>query len=310
MAFLLRHHPEAGGLTLDEAGWTDLPALVAALQKLARDPELVPADIVTLVESDRKGRYAVEGERIRAVDGHTFGDAPAQPDAATEAEPQARAEQEQEAPAARRTEGAKPRPTGAAPPDVLYLGTTQAARERLLAGEPIGGKGQRVLLVASEARAWKLARRQRGEKPCILYVDARRAHRGGVEFRLVNGVDYQVEQVPRRYVLNARADFRFQLSAGTVLWRGAPDAPEIALIRVGRDAGESWELPKGKLQRGEKPLEAALRETREELGLGDAALHPGSRSARSTTRSTSPAAARVSRRSSTSSLAPGIPPPR
>jgi RNA:NAD 2'-phosphotransferase (TPT1/KptA family) len=312
MAFLLRHHPEVGGLTLDDAGWTELPALVAAMQKLVGDPALAAADIVTLVEADRKGRYAIEGERIRALNGHTFGGGPPGVPGAGDARAQAPADEHEAArestlepahepasasppaadpsandPAAARpassnapasesalppaTKGLanKPREPDAAPPDVLYVGTSAKVRDQVLGGAGLGGKGRHALLVASEARAWKLARRLRGQKPCVLYVDARRAHKGGVTFQPAGHEDFEVEFLPRRFILNARSDFRFQLSAGTVLWRGAIEAPEVALIRVGRETGESWELPKGKLQRGEAPLQAALRETREELNLGE-----------------------------------------
>jgi 8-oxo-dGTP diphosphatase len=57
-------------------------------------------------------------------------------------------------------------------------------------------------------------------------------------------------------------------AAGTVLWRASPYAPdgvEIALIH--RPRYDDWSLPKGKLKRGEEPVAAALRETREETGL-------------------------------------------
>ncbi|WP_245670656.1 NUDIX hydrolase [Nocardia flavorosea] len=57
-------------------------------------------------------------------------------------------------------------------------------------------------------------------------------------------------------------------AAGTVLWRHAPDSGgrmEIAVIR--RPKYDDWSLPKGKLDPGETPVLAAVRETEEETGL-------------------------------------------
>ncbi|WP_459547293.1 NUDIX hydrolase [Nocardia sp. X0981] len=57
-------------------------------------------------------------------------------------------------------------------------------------------------------------------------------------------------------------------AAGTVLWRHAPGSAgglEIAVIR--RPKYQDWSLPKGKLDPGETPVLAAVRETEEETGL-------------------------------------------
>jgi 8-oxo-dGTP diphosphatase len=56
------------------------------------------------------------------------------------------------------------------------------------------------------------------------------------------------------------------LAAGVVLWRTAPAGVEIALVH--RPRYDDWSLPKGKLKRGEGFAAAAVRETREETGLG------------------------------------------
>ncbi|MEW6547083.1 MAG: NUDIX domain-containing protein [Bacillota bacterium] len=58
---------------------------------------------------------------------------------------------------------------------------------------------------------------------------------------------------------------RREFSAGGVVYRLA-DArdPEFLLIR---DAWGRWTLPKGLIEKGEKPLEAALREVTEETGV-------------------------------------------
>ena len=63
-----------------------------------------------------------------------------------------------------------------------------------------------------------------------------------------------------------------QVSAGGVAYRKAGDAIEIALIRTTEDG--RWQLPKGMIDPGETPQQAALREVREEAGINCKLLDP------------------------------------
>src|SRR5881392_4070805 len=60
-------------------------------------------------------------------------------------------------------------------------------------------------------------------------------------------------------------------SAGILLFRQRDDETQVLLIKPGgpfwrnRDAG-AWMIPKGRVERGEQPAEAALREFEEETG--------------------------------------------
>lgn len=58
---------------------------------------------------------------------------------------------------------------------------------------------------------------------------------------------------------------RREISAGCVIYRHAEHGIEVALVKpAGRDA---WALPKGLIEPGEAPDDAALREATEESGL-------------------------------------------
>lgn len=54
-------------------------------------------------------------------------------------------------------------------------------------------------------------------------------------------------------------------AAGVVVVRETPAGPRFLLLRAWRN----WDLPKGRLEDGESPFEAAVRETREETGVAD-----------------------------------------
>ena len=54
-------------------------------------------------------------------------------------------------------------------------------------------------------------------------------------------------------------------AAGAVLWRPAADGREICVVH--RPRYDDWSLPKGKLEAGEHPLAAAVREVAEETGV-------------------------------------------
>lgn len=59
-------------------------------------------------------------------------------------------------------------------------------------------------------------------------------------------------------------------AGGVVFRRGADDDVRFLLIR---DSYRNWGLPKGHLEAGEPPADAARREVAEETGLGDLILH-------------------------------------
>ncbi|MFH8368018.1 RNA 2'-phosphotransferase [Streptomyces sp. NPDC018031] len=65
----LRHQPERIGITLDPHGWVEVGELIAAAG--AHGFRFTRAELDEVVRSNDKQRYAVEGDRIRANQGHT-----------------------------------------------------------------------------------------------------------------------------------------------------------------------------------------------------------------------------------------------
>ena len=62
-----------------------------------------------------------------------------------------------------------------------------------------------------------------------------------------------------------------ETSAGGVVFRRSAD-DEVRFLLI-RDSYRNWGLPKGHLEPGEPPADAARREVAEETGLGDLILH-------------------------------------
>ena len=85
LSYVLRHRPDSVGLTLDEAGWVDVDALLGALA--AHGLRLTRAELDHVVATNDKRRFALDdtGARIRASQGHSvaveLGYEPAEPPA-------------------------------------------------------------------------------------------------------------------------------------------------------------------------------------------------------------------------------------
>lgn len=153
------------------------------------------------------------------------------------------------------------------PPDILYHATTASRAERARhLGVLEVSRGQPVFLSETEEAAWRVAHRLAGEA-AVLFVDASRARRDGFRFERVRPGLWAVGPVPARHVLNLHPAFAEQASAGGfLLWEGAL-GPELALIKVSRRVGATWEVAKGKMEPCETPVQTCLREICEEMGL-------------------------------------------
>jgi len=231
MAFLLRHKPEAGDLVLDDGGFVEVGALCEAVSRLMHR-SIVEADVVALVDGARVRRFELVDTRIRAVN-------------------------ERRPP---------PRPKA---PDILYHACTADQVDRYRAQGCLRAADQRpVWLSADEAQAWRAAHRMSGE-PRVLFIDTARGRRRRLRLQRHrrNGL-YMARSLSLGDVLNLQPNFAEQLSAGGIpIAMGDDGEPRMALIRVTRRSGVTWEVAKGKLEVGEPPERAGAREVREEMGV-------------------------------------------
>src|SRR4051794_12357092 len=72
ISLVLRHNPSAAGVTLDNAGWADVDALLAGMAR--KGYPLTRDELRAIVRDDAKQRYSLspDGQRIRANQGHSI----------------------------------------------------------------------------------------------------------------------------------------------------------------------------------------------------------------------------------------------
>lgn len=166
LSLILRHEPEKVGLTLDEAGWVAVTALLTAL---AHHGQLITRQTLEhIVATSEKKRFALsdDGLRIRASQGHSveveLGYAPA------------------------------------TPPPLLYHGTVDRFLDSIRKTGLIKGDRHHVHLSPDTATATTVGAR-RG-KPVLLTIDAAAMTRQGLLFyRSANGV-WLTDHVPAKFI--------------------------------------------------------------------------------------------------------------
>lgn len=166
LSFVLRHKPDAIGLTLDPQGWAHIDELIA--KGNAAGTQFDRDDLLLVVERSDKQRFSISTDnlRIRAAQGHSVNI----------------------------ELGLMPQE----PPAVLYHGTATRFIESILAAGLQPQSRQQVHLSADEATA-RLVGQPHG-KPVIFEVDTSRMRAQGFKFyRADNGV-WLTDQVPAEFL--------------------------------------------------------------------------------------------------------------
>lgn len=167
LSYVLRHEPQAIGLSLDQEGWADVDALIAAANQHGR--QLDRALIEQVVETNEKKRFALsaDGGLIRAVQGHS-------------------------------TESVAISFEERTPPAVLYHGTATRFLDSIREQGLRPGSRHHVHLSEDVATATSVG--QRYGKPVVLTVDAARMHAQGFKFyQAQNGV-WLTPDVPAEFI--------------------------------------------------------------------------------------------------------------
>jgi putative RNA 2'-phosphotransferase len=150
LVFVLRHHPEKVGITLDRKGSVDLETLVQALKKRPGFETVTRKTIELLAVSPiSANRFEIVGDRIRATYGHSL-----QP-------------------------GIQLEPSE--PPPKLFNGTTEATAQ-LITKEGLKPAPKRLVHLSTHEEDAITVGLRRTQNPVIMVVDTRRAAKAGVRF--------------------------------------------------------------------------------------------------------------------------------
>lgn len=166
MSFILRHDPGAFDLTMDDAGWVGVDALITAMR--TRHTAMDRALLEEVVATNDKRRFVIspDGSRIRAVQGHSVGVDLGLP--ATE------------------------------PPEHLYHGTAARFLDAIRAEGLRAGNRDHVHLSLDVATAKAVGSRH--GRPVVLVVEAGRMHRDGHTFHLAENGVWLTAHVPAGYL--------------------------------------------------------------------------------------------------------------
>jgi putative RNA 2'-phosphotransferase len=164
----LRHEPWLYELELEEDGWTDVTALLAALRQESPSwMNLSERDLAEMIRTSSKRRHEIADGRIRAMYGHSV--------------------------------PGKLRRERAAPPSCLFHGTAPASGSKIKQEGLLPMGRQYVHLSVERDDATAVGRRKSSE-PIILVVKAQEAWKAGVAFYAGNEKVWLADHVPSMYL--------------------------------------------------------------------------------------------------------------
>lgn len=166
MSKILRHSPDAFGITLDQEGFCKLDDFVSAIRNEARWSSIQNSDIEQVVRHCKKQRYEIVGAFIRANYGHSV-------ERITYKE--------------------------AKPPALLFHGTNTKVSNIILA-EGLKPMGRQYVHLSESLDFATLAGKRRGEL-AILHVNTELALSLGVSFYLANNGVWLSDFIPPSCIL-------------------------------------------------------------------------------------------------------------
>jgi putative RNA 2'-phosphotransferase len=167
LSYILRHKPQAIGITLDNEGWVDVSALIEGAARYGR--ALDETLIREVVAGNDKKRFSLspDGARIRAAQGHS-------------------------------TTQVNLQHVQKVPPERLYHGTASRFLESIRRQGLIPGSRHHVHLSDNPDTARAVGKRY--GTPVILNIRAQDMHQQGHRFFQADNGVWLVERVPRDFI--------------------------------------------------------------------------------------------------------------
>ncbi|WP_224450533.1 RNA 2'-phosphotransferase [Haloprofundus salilacus] len=161
----LRHFPDDFGLSIDSQGWTDYDSLAKVVT--AKYAWAEPRHVAAVIETDEKGRFERQDDRIRAAYGHSI-------DVDLEA-------------------------TESTVPDQLYHGTDPRILDSILE-EGLRPMSRQYVHLSSTIEEAHTVGRRHADTPVVLAVDTDAMKREGYQIDKRGAETFTVERVPPKYI--------------------------------------------------------------------------------------------------------------
>ena len=166
LSLVLRHKPETIGISLDEAGWTDIDKLLSALERNGKSMSRMMLEEIVSTNDKQRFSFSEDGSRIRANQGHSI-------------EIELGYEE-------------------AIPPPILYHGTPQQFVESIFREGLKKMKRHHVHLHVDVATSTAVG--QRRGKPVLLQVKALEMQQAGHQFFVTPNEVWLTDHVPIEYL--------------------------------------------------------------------------------------------------------------
>ncbi|MEM7474252.1 MAG: RNA 2'-phosphotransferase [Planctomycetota bacterium] len=172
LSLVLRHQPETIGITLDEAGWTDVEELLGKLKEAGRECSLQELQTVVSENDKQRFQFSEDGTRIRATQGHSV-------------EVELGYEE-------------------AIPPDILLHGTPEKYVEVILR-EGLNKQHRHAVHMHCDTSVATSVGQRRG-KPVLLAIDAKAMSEAGYKFFVTPNKVWLTDYVPPEFLSIARPE--------------------------------------------------------------------------------------------------------
>lgn len=167
ISYALRHAPWEYELELDEQGWVDISQLLYAFNEEEGWCNVKLEDILHVVSTCAKKRFEVDGNRIRALYGHSL--------------PQKIVKSPEE------------------PPRVLFHGTPRQNMS-LIQEKGLIPKGRQYVHLSADTQIALQVGKRRDKEPMLLKIDAQQAWNDGVKFYRGNDRVWLADCVLGKYI--------------------------------------------------------------------------------------------------------------
>ncbi|MBD3226737.1 MAG: RNA 2'-phosphotransferase [Candidatus Lokiarchaeota archaeon] len=170
-SYVLRHHPEKYGLTLDEKGYANLKRILNILDNRFQSEKITLDTLKNMIKESDKKRFEITNDKIRAYYGHSI-------------DKKIKVNELNEY------------------PEKLYHGTTQNAYNKIKK-KGVKKQARQYVHLSRDIETAKNVGKRRTKNPIILQIDVIRAKNKGIKF-YKSGDIFLADNIPASFIKKLR----------------------------------------------------------------------------------------------------------